>query len=237
MGREYLELCYDNGDFTLENLMGPNCEMLLLELLEKLPKAGYTRILDLGCGTGLTSMLLAKKFEARIFAADLWINPAANYKRFKQFGLEKQIIPLYANANDLPFAEGYFDLVISIDSYHYFGARPGFLEESIAPLLCSGGIAAIVVPGLQKDFVNGVPEELQPFWQDDMNFYSSIWWKNLWMQSGITESIEAFSCKCHSAAWQDWLRCKNPYAQGDIKMMEAEGGKYFDTVGIIARIK
>jgi menaquinone-dependent protoporphyrinogen IX oxidase len=33
------------------------------------------------------------------------------------------------------------------------------------------------------------------------------------------------------------LECDNPYARGDVKMMEAEDGKYFDTIGIIAGLK
>ena len=40
--------------------------------------------------------------------------------------------------------------------------------------------------------------------------------------------------KCYQDAWQDWLSCDNDYARGDIKMMEAEAGNYFNLVSIEA---
>ena len=38
------------------------------------------------------------------------------------------------------------------------------------------------------------------------------------------------------AAWQDWLTCDNEYARRDIDMTAAEGGKYFDMIGLIATV-
>lgn len=39
-------------------------------------------ILDLGCGKGLTSLILAKETDALIFASDLWIDKKNNETRF-----------------------------------------------------------------------------------------------------------------------------------------------------------
>ena len=218
-------------DFLLENMMGPNCVRIAEELTQKIQLSSEMRILDLGCGTGLTSIFLAKEFGAQIFATDLWINPTDNYERFKTFGFENQIIPIHAEAHD------YFDAVISVDAYHYFGIAPDYLDTHIVPLLKKNGIIAVSVPGLQKDFSNGVPDVLKPFWQEDMNFYSRNWWEALWVQSPNIIIKECFSHQCHKEAWKDWLECNNSYAQEDVKMMEAENGDYFDTIGIIATVK
>jgi len=36
-------------------------------------------------------------------------------------------------------------------------------------------------------------------------------------------------------AWNDWLACENEYAVEDRAMMKAEGGKYFNIVGVKAK--
>lgn len=47
----------------------------------------YKVILDLGCGKGLTSLILAKETNALIFANDLWIDKKDNESRFKSWNL------------------------------------------------------------------------------------------------------------------------------------------------------
>lgn len=32
-----------------------------------------------------------------------------------------RVIPIHADANELPYADEYFDAIVSIDAYHYFG--------------------------------------------------------------------------------------------------------------------
>ncbi len=160
--------------------------------------------------------------------------PSDNFERFKKFNLEEKIIPIHAEAHNLPFANNYFDAIISIDAYNYFGCEDGYLENHILPLVKKDGLIGIAVPGLQNEFTNGIPHEIIPFWQENMNFYSSKWWKNLWSKSSDIELKETFSLQCHKEAWKDWLSCNNEYAISDRKMMEVENGKYFDTIGLIA---
>lgn len=221
----------------LENMMGPNCIKLCDELTQKILLRPGMRVLDLGCGKGLTSVFLAKKFGVSVFAADLWIEPTENYERFKSFAVDDRVFPIYAEAHALPFARGFFDAVVSIDSFHYYGAGEDYLDSHLAPLIKKGGTIAVTLPGLQKDFFDDVPEELKPFWlEEDMNFYSADWWEKLWRKSSKTVFRQAFSHSCHAEAWADWLECDNPYAKRDIDMMKAEGGKYFDSIGLIAQV-
>lgn len=64
---------YDSN-FISENLMGPNSMKVLEELSQNLPLKEGMRILDLGCGTGLTSIFLAKEYGVTVYATDLWIS-------------------------------------------------------------------------------------------------------------------------------------------------------------------
>ena len=225
--------------FLRENLMGPNCVRIIDEMFEGIELPSGIRILDLGCGTALTSIYLAKKYQAQVFAVDMWINPTENYKCIEVFELTDKIIPVYADASmGLPFAKGYFDLIVSVDAYHYFGTADTYLDDKIAPLIKSGGQIKVAIPGLQREFADDdVPEEMQPYWQEVKHFDSANWWENLWRKSQLINVEGCSSLKCHEQAWLDWLACDNPHAKHDIDMMAAEGGKYFDTIQIVGRKK
>ncbi len=226
----------DNYDvaFVKENMMGPNSLRIVAELSESIKLEKGMRVLDLGCGRGLTSIFLAKEYGVTVFATDLWISVTDNYERIKVMGLEDKIVPIRAEAHNLPFAIEFFDVAISIDAYHYFGVEADYLTNYFAPLVKKGGQIGVAVPGLKKEFTTGVPAELLPYWVDDMNFHSCEWWSNLWKTSDLVTIKECREMKCFNEAWQDWLSCDNEYARGDIGMMNAEGGKHFNLVSIIA---
>ncbi|MDR7664397.1 methyltransferase domain-containing protein [Methanosarcina sp. Z-7115] len=226
---------YDT-DFVKENMMGPNALKILEELSESLKLEKGMRVLDLGCGKGLTSIFLAKEYDVTVFATDLWIGATENYERIKSMGLEDRIIPIHAEAHDLPFAHEFFDVAISVDAYHYFGVEADYLTKYFAPLVKKGGQIAVAVPGLKQEFTNGVPAELVPYWCDDMTLtlHSCDWWYHLWKTSDSVSIQECKELNCLKESWQDWLLCDNDYARRDIGMMEAEGGNYFNMVSLIA---
>lgn len=233
-----MKLDYDSK-FFMDNMMGPNAVRILDELCEYFTLKRGARILDLGCGKGLTSIYLAERFEAQMFATDLWISATENYGRFEEAGMEKQIVPIHADACGLPYAQRYFDAVVSVDSYHYFGTGAEFMDRSVAPLVKEGGVIAVAVPGLKKEPDGGIPDELRPFWEDEMTlaFHSPGWWKALWEKAERIGELRCVSMGSHAQAWKDWLKCDNPYARHDVEMMAAEGGNYFDTIGLVAKVK
>ena len=67
-------------DFLLSTMMGPNCVRFAEELTANIPFSPNMRVLDLGCGMGLSSIYLARTFGVRVFAADLWINGTSGLK-------------------------------------------------------------------------------------------------------------------------------------------------------------
>ena len=95
---------YDR-QLLIDTMMGPNAMRITEELAGQLPITPGMRILDLGCGKGISSILLAEKYGATVFAADLWISPTENAERFARAGLDTTIIPLWVDATkDIPFA-------------------------------------------------------------------------------------------------------------------------------------
>ena len=74
-----------------------------------------------------------KRTGAKVYANDLWIPAEENAERFSRWGAGEQITPVHEDANTLAFDKGQFRLLVSIDSYHYFGAKKGFFQEKYCP--------------------------------------------------------------------------------------------------------
>lgn len=219
-----------------ERLMGPDCTLIIDELLKGYENENCIKILDLGCGKGLTSIYMAEKYKnADIFAVDLWVEAKDNYIFFKENNIDDRIIPLNCDAEKLPFADNYFDIIVSVDSYHYFGLEKDFFKYNIKPLLKENGEIYIAVPGFKNDYEK-VPQELKyHISEEDFKFFKSInYWENL-LKKDIKE-IKMQEMKCFDEAWQSWLSCDNPYTVEDIELLKADNGKYLNLISIKGKI-
>src|ERR687892_523730 len=77
--------------WILENQMGPNPLWLVEALTEVMPVPTGWRVLDLGAGTALTSIFLAKEFGVSVVAVDLWIDPSENQRRIHAAGVDQDV--------------------------------------------------------------------------------------------------------------------------------------------------
>ena len=224
--------------FTIDYLMGPNSITLLEEFLVKNPDAitGGT-ILDLGCGKALTSVYLANETNAKtVYATDLWISATENWKTIQHWKLEDKVIPIHANALDLPFADNFFDAIVSIDSYHYYGCEEQFFAKKILPLLKSGGYAFICVPGLKAEFEQ-VPELMVEWLEGAVdNFHSAKWWEKH-IQQGCDDLIEvtAYESNQFDSCWQDWINTGHEYALRDAEFLNRGLNELLNFVMLVVR--
>lgn len=219
-------------EYQLKTMMGPNCLRILDELLARIDLPANARVLDLGCGMGLTSMALAKGYGCTVTAADLWIPAEDNVRRFAEADLSDRITAVHCEARALPFEPESFDAVISVDAWHYFAADSAYLNTHLLPAIKPNGLLAVGVPGLRKP-LDRIPDDLRPYWVDGMNFCTLSWWRELWLQCTDLTVRHAFDMQCHGPAWDEWLESDNEYAKADVTMMEMEGGRYFATHGLI----
>ena len=236
---EYSKSKKYNNEFIKENMMGPNSMKILEELTDGLILTSGMRVLDLGCGNGLTSIFLAKEFGVEVFAADLWISATDNYKRFKKMGLENRIIPIHAEATKLPFADEYFDAVISVDAYHYFGNNNQYFDTYLSPLIKKDGIIAIGIPGMKNEIIGEVSEEMKPHWPKEalVTWHSCDWWKQIFEQSENINICSINEMIGFEETWSDWLLCENKFAIGDRAMLKADAGRYMNLISIIGKKK
>lgn len=225
---------------SAETMMGPNSAQILAELFEKYPLTLVPgdRVLDLGCGTGLTSLIIARETGARVFANDLWINAEENRKRFVEWGVAEQITPVCEDANHLPFEERQFRALISVDAYHYFAGKRGFFQEKLLPFMKDGGEVLIGIPGL-KDAYASRAEELLSDWlgEDAHMFKSPKIWGELIGDSDRIASVKTWEMDCFDKAWNDWLATDNKFALDDSQYLETIIRPYTCFVGIYIRLK
>lgn len=226
-----------NMDFLHENMMGPNAWLVAEELTANLPLKKGMRVLDLGCGRGLTSVFLAETFGVEVFAVDLWTSATENYNRFKQAGVSDMIVPLQFDALQLPFAEGFFDAVVSVDSYHYFGNNDTYFEKVLKPLLKKDAIVAIAFPGMKFEVAHAVPEEMKPLWDHEIltMVHSIDWWRPKFETH--LKDFRISEMDCFDRAWSDWLSCSNPYAVEDSRMIETDHGRFMNLIKLTGCIR
>ena len=236
---KYIKTAQYDKQFLLDNMMGPNAMKILEQLTAGLSIKPGMRVLDLGCGTGLTSIFLAKEYGVQVFAHDLWVGASENYQRFKSFDLDNLIIPVHGDALDMPYADEYFDAVISVDAYEYFGENESYMDEKLAPLVKKGGVIAIAIPGVKNELNGVLPQEMSYSWtvEDLSTFHSCSWWRDLLSKSQKIEIESVGEMQDLDELWDDWLACDNEYAVRDRSAMEAGAGKYMNFVAIIARKK
>ena len=87
-------------------------------------------------------MFLAEECGVEAWAADLWIPPTENWRRIQAAGLGGRVFPLHAEAHTLPFADGFFDAIVSFDAYHYFGTNALYTAD-VARFVRPGGAIGI----------------------------------------------------------------------------------------------
>ena len=185
--------------WVIENEMGPNVLWLTEFLCEAMALRPGMRVLDLGCGKALSSIFLAREFDVQVWATDLWISVTENAGRIRAANLEDQVFPLHADARQLPFAEAFFDAIISIDAFEYFGTDVLFLG-SLIPLLKPGCQIGVVNAGLLRE-VESLPQE----WPSDFcTFHTPEWWRHHWAITRCVEVEVADNMPNGRDLWLQW---------------------------------
>jgi cyclopropane fatty-acyl-phospholipid synthase-like methyltransferase len=214
----YLKTEKYDADWISENWMGPNPLLLLEELCRNLDLKPDMKVLDMGCGKGLTSVFLAKEYGVTVFANDLWISATENLRRFEKAGTADKVYPINAEAHALPYANGFFDAAVSIDSYHYYGADEMYFPCTFSRLVKPGGQFGIVVPGLAREFPDGYPETMKKYWCGALSeaypeeigelfsFHSKSWWRHLWEKTGIARVTACYDMENPKEIWMPWAK-------------------------------
>lgn len=229
-------------EWVTANQMGPNALWLTESLTAVMPIEAGMKLLDLGCGKAMSSIFLAKEFEAHVWATDLWIPASDNQERVVEAAVEHLVTPIHAEAHTLPFAAGFFDAIVSLDAYQYFGTDDLYLGY-LVDFLGDGGRLGAVMPALKTELGDEVPAALAPYWEWDFCcWHNPAWWTHHWSK---TAKVTVDHADLIDDGWRDWLQFNDfitPSVEGwwvdevatTHNMLEADMGENIGFTRIVA---
>ena len=204
------------------------------------------RVLDLGCGRAMTSIFLAREFGVQVWATDFWITPDYNWQRVLEAKVADLVFPLRAEAHSLPFPQGFFDAVISIDAYQYFGTDELYLGY-LSRFVRSEGMLGAVMPALMQPIDHALPEHFvkpqtngKVFWEDGCwSFKTADWWRDLWSRNSCVKDVQIDTLPDGWRYWHDFEKALEVSGTNvfpsDAETLDSDHGRYIGFVRAIAR--
>ncbi|MCY7361041.1 MAG: methyltransferase domain-containing protein [Ignavibacteria bacterium] len=163
-------------NWVKKNSLGENVLYNLESLCEIINFEPGMRVLDLGSGKAISAIFLSKEFKVNVWAVDSKTCPSSNFKRIQEMNCEDKVIPLKLDAEKLPFPFEFFDVIIAVDSFMYFGKKMEFTDYLIQFLKPSGQIGIVDIC-----YENVIAQNMGTLNLEVNNFARSLkWWSNLW---------------------------------------------------------
>jgi cyclopropane fatty-acyl-phospholipid synthase-like methyltransferase len=193
------------------------------------------RVLDLGCGRASSSIFLRREFGVQVWATDLWFSVSENMQRIRDAGVDDGVFPIHADARSLPFATEFFDAIVCVDSFPYFGTDDLYLNY-LARFVKPGGPIGVAGAGLMQEIEPSVPDHLRAWWTQDLwCLHSADWWRRHWTRTGIVEVDLADTMPDGWQRWLDWHRAVAPDNEAEIAALETDRGRYLGYVRLVGR--
>ena len=192
-------------DPITEYVVPPN-ETLVRQALINAVKVQPRRILDLGCGTGSTTLMLKQAFpEAEVIGLDL--SPYMLVRaEDKARSADSDIIWRHGNAEKTSFNDAHFDLVTASLLFHETPSVvcQAILRESFRLLVTGGQV--LILDGNQKtlrqlDWLNNVFEEpyIREYAADSVDAYmgaagfAAVQTQDIWWIHQVTSGVKPIS--------------------------------------------
>jgi cyclopropane fatty-acyl-phospholipid synthase-like methyltransferase len=200
-----------------ENALGENALCQVESLARRLPLRAGMRVLDLGCGKATSSIFLAREFGIQAWAVDGTTSPTENLKRAVDLQCEASVFPLRVDAHSLPFAKEFFDAVIAIDSFLYFGTDDRYLDYLIQ-FVKPGGFIGVVDIAFTRELrsIEEAPGYLRPQYAKHWSYVHSVqWWKQHWEKTALVDVQCAELLPESDELLRDYVRGRPPEQDED----------------------
>ena len=218
----------------IANAMGSNSMWLTEWLSTVMELKPGMRVLDLGCGRVVSSIFLAREFDVQVWATDLWISASENVQRIRDADCLDRVFPIHADARSLPFAADFFDAIIVIDSFSYYGTDDLYLNY-LANFVKPGGQIGIAGAGLIQE-LETIPAHLREMWTEDFwCLHSADWWRRHWGRTQIVDVEIADTMKDGWKSWIAWHETAHPDNNLELNTLKADQGENLGYIRMVGR--
>jgi cyclopropane fatty-acyl-phospholipid synthase-like methyltransferase len=242
---DYPELKGYTRDDIYRDCFGGGALYLAARMLRTLRLRPGDIVLDLGCGKGETSILLAHQVGVRVVAVDLWTSATFLNEKFLTRGYRDRIVPLNLDITGrLPFADGYFDAIFCMNSFSFYGGSIEFLHHLLQHLKAGGPIcigsevlsdeftpAQLQNPPYVFSFHLPPPNEaVNVFEADFKKQHTPGWWQDLFERSGLLKVQDCHELEDADILYEDLVRYQHEHNLDpfdvDISIQQIEWGRH-----------
>jgi ubiquinone/menaquinone biosynthesis C-methylase UbiE len=187
-----------NKYFTELERLGPGSPAETIRALGFIGNlSNKTKIADLGCGTGVQTMVLAQNTEATITALDLYAGSIDKLNATaEKLGLQHRVKGIVASMDNLPFPKEEFDLIWSEGAIANIGFEKGL--NHWRDFLKKDGYIAVTY---ESWFTDERPAEIEKWWLDAVPEITTIGHNISIMQKTGYIPVAAFALPEH--CWID----------------------------------
>jgi cyclopropane fatty-acyl-phospholipid synthase-like methyltransferase len=148
-----------DGQVTLEQRIASQQAMYDL-VLDVLAVGGGDRVLEVGSGRGLGAASALRRGPALVRGVDLMPEQVARSTAAHQ---DERLAFVQGSASDLPFGDGEFDKVLSVEAAQHFEDVAGFAREAHRVLVPGGRLAVATFFANRADAGPEIAELLETF--------------------------------------------------------------------------
>lgn len=201
---------------------GPGSDACTREALRRLPPLPpRPRVVDLGCGAGAQTMVLAEALRTRVIAVDLH-GPFLEQlqARARERGLDAFVETRRQDMGALSLPDASVDLLWSEGAIYHLGFGPGLRRWR--PLLAPGGVAAVTECTWLTD---ARPAEIARFWGEAYPTMGTVLENRAAAEAAGYEVLDTFTLPA-SAWWDAYYtpllqRVANLRTRGDASLEDA----------------
>lgn len=147
--------------------------------------------LDIGCGGGRTISELAKRTNGKVYGVDVSDTAVRLSKRYNFRNVKKgKVVVENASVSELPFADAFFDVVTSVESFYFWKDKKDCVKE-VCRVVKPGGCFVLMLDA----FDDGKTDYSELVKEIDLELNTPSFFRETFAEAGFSDVDIVIECK------------------------------------------